>query len=223
MAEVKVLGKVRGISRDIFAVGREDEQIALSGQGEQLVAPAAAEYQEICRQGLSLFINTTTAIGAVVAIPSTAHMLAIYNNEADGGPSLIIDWVAAQNVVTTAVAGQAQMIGILGQVRETAPTNSALTQKNLNGFGNTDSKVFSILNATALPAATGLAANWFPLGQSASKPGVAATPGYGMHYEVKGKIIVPPGRYFAVHVLANVVGETFVAFIAWHKKQLLLG
>lgn len=205
---------------------------ALSAQREQLIAPGASPYGEIVRNGRAFVINTTAAIGAVVAIPSTAHMLAIYNNEPDGGRTYVIDWIAAQNVVSTAVATQAQMLCNVGQVREAIPVDSGLTIKKLNSVGNVgasnaavrgDTKVISILNATALPANTGVAANWFPFGMSTSKPGVAATPGYGIWVPVDGRIEIAPGRYFAVHVIASVVGETFTAFIAWHERQLVLG
>jgi hypothetical protein len=119
------------------------------------------------------------------------------------------------------------MLVNIGQVREAIPVDSGLSIKKLNGMGSLgvasaslrgDTKAISILNATALPANTGLAANWMPWGFNASKPGAVATPGYGIWAPVDGRIIVPPGRYFAVHVIANVVGETFVAFIGWHER-----
>src|SRR6188474_1322349 len=98
MGELRLMGMVRGVLGSLlYPEWDRDRQLHLSGQGEQLTAPGAAPYQEITRQGRAFFVNTTTAIGAVVAVPSTAHMLAIYNNEDDGGESLVIDWVAAQN------------------------------------------------------------------------------------------------------------------------------
>jgi hypothetical protein len=224
--EVKVLGRVRKLLEGLDAEppGSSDEQIALTAQLEQLVAPGAAPFREITRMGRTFEVHTAAAIGAVVAIPTTAQMLALYNNEPDGGRSYVIDWVAATNVVSTAVASQAQLIANIGQLREAAPTDAALTIKKLNGMGTgNDTKARTILNATALSAEMGLAANWFPLGPSVGKPGVAGTPGYGLWAPVDGRIIVPPGRFFAMHVLANVVGETFLAYMAWHEVQLTLG
>jgi hypothetical protein len=225
--DVKVLGRIRKLFEgiDAEAPGSSDNQIALTPQLEQLVAAGAAPYREITRMGRSFYVNTTAAIGAVVAIPTTAHMLAIYNNYPDGGRSLVIDWVSAINIVSTAAAGQAGIIGNIGQVREATPTDAALTIKKANGYGGTqnDTGIRTILNATALPATTGLAANWFPLGSNSGKPGAAGTPGYQIFTSVDGRIIVPPGRYFAIRVLANVVGETFLAYIGWHEAQLQIG
>lgn len=227
--EVKALGRIRKLLESIDAASPgDDEQLALTRQLEQLVAFGAAPWREVVRPGRAFWTGTTTAVAAVTAIPTTAVLFALYNNAEDGGRSLVIDWVGAVNAVSvTATANQAQLIGNVGQVRETAPTDAALSIKKLNGMGagTPDTKVRSILTATALPATTGVAANWFPLGASATKASSAAntTPGYGMWAAVDGRIIVPPGRYFAIHVMANTTGETFNGFIGWHEVQLELG
>lgn len=223
--DIKALYRIRKLleALDAEPSGSDDKQATLSEQLELLIAQSAAPYQEITRVGRAFFVNTTGAVAAVVAIPTTGHLLSLYNNEPEGGRSYIVDWIAASNVVSTAVAGQAQLLANVGQVRETAPADSGLTKKSLNGTGSEDTRARSILTGTALPATTGIAANWFPYGPSVDKPGSAATPGYGLFAAVDGRIIVPPGRYFAMHVLANAVGETFQGFIAWHEKQLTLG
>lgn len=224
--ESESIGRIRKPLEGIDSEpGGNNNQMTLTGQLEQLVAAGAAPFSEITRVGRSFKVGTATAIGAIVAIPTTAVLFALYNNEPDGGRSYVIDWLAASNVVSTAVASQAQLLVLPGQVREAAPADAALPIVKMNGMGggNADSRARTILNATALPATTGLAANWIPWGPAATKPGVAGTPGYGLWAQVDGRIIVPPGRYLGVHVIANVVGETFVAMIGWHEKQLTLG
>lgn len=202
-------------------------QLNLNQQLELLIASSASQYMEIVKPGRAFWIGNTTAVAGIVAIPSTAVNLALYNNDADGGRSLIIDWVAASGVAKTAAAGQQQMLANIGQVRETAPANSALVAKKRNGFGkgtpSPDTVALSIIGGTPLPAGTGIAANWFPIGPAFGSPGAAATPGHGAFQRVDGDIIVPPGRYFALQVLADVVGSTYVTFIGWHEKQLSLG
>lgn len=226
-ADVVILGRIRKLLEGVDAesAGVPGRDFVLTQQLELLTAMGAQPLQEIVRMGRAFWTGTATAVAAVVAIPTTAVMFALYNGAPDGGRSLVIDWVAAQNAVSTAVATQAQMLGLVGQVRETAPTDAALTIKKRNGMGGgtVDSVVRTILTATALPGTTGIAANWFPIGQNGVKTGVAGTPGYGMFQQVNGDIIVPPGRYFALHVLASVVGETFQGFVGWHEKQITLG
>lgn len=222
---VGLIGRVRKVLEAIDAESQGNEAtLVLTQQLELLTAQGAPPYSEVVRAGRAFWTGTTTAVAAVVAIPTTAVLFALFNNDADGGRSLIIDWVAAQNVVSTAVVCQAQILGLIGQVRETAPTDAALSIKKRNGLGSgtNDTKARTIVGGTALPGTTGVAANWCPIGQAATKPSAVATPGYGMYQRIDGDIIIPPGRYFAMHVIANVVGETFQGFVGWHEKQLAI-
>lgn len=224
--EFRLIARVRKILEAIDQLGPETEAaVSLNDQGEVLVANAASFYGEIVRVGRAFEVHTTAAIAAVVARPTTAVMLAIFNNEPDDGKLGIIDRAWALNEVSTAVASQAVLLGVLGQVREAPPADAALAINALNGMGGKDSRVRSILNATALPAGTGLAANWrvLPSQSGGQKPGAAATPGYFVNSQIEGRIIVPPGRYFGIHVMANVVGETFTCGIEWHEKNQKLG
>jgi hypothetical protein len=218
-----IFGKVRGVNTDYIAPAlREDEQVQLTGQGEQLVA-CLSPYQEDVRNGRSFFTNTATNIASVIALPTTAVTLALYNNEPDGGRSYVITRVAAQWTANTAVAQvHVGIIGCLGLVREAAPTTSAATIKQLNGMGKNDTRARTIVGGTTLPATTGIAANWFPLAPSISTA-VVTLPGMSQIAEIDGRIIVPPGRYFAVHTLGSVVTTSAQVYIYWTEKQLLLG
>lgn len=224
-ASVHIRGRIRKLFEGIDAepVGQEDS-FSMTQQFEQLIAQGAAPYREIVKMGRAFFTGTTTAVAAVVAIPTTAVALALYNNEPDGGRSYVVDWIAASGVAKTAAAGQCQMLANIGQIREAAPTNANLAIKKANGMGvGNDTRALTIIGGTALPAGTGIAANWFPIGPSFGAPGAAATPGNGAWVPVDGRFIVPPGRYFAVTVLADVVGSTFQDYISWHEVQLTLG
>jgi hypothetical protein len=94
----------------------------------------------------------------------------------------------------------------------------------MNGYagGQNDTVVRTIIGGTALPAATGVAANWFPLGPAIGKPGAVAVGG-AIWYAIDGRIIVPPGRYFALHTFSDIVTDTFQVFVGWHEVQLNLG
>jgi hypothetical protein len=211
---------------DAEAVGTDEQELVLSSQLELLIALGATGMQEIVRVGRAFHTGTTVALAAVVAIPTTGVMLALWNSAEDGGRSLVIDWVAASGVAKTAAAGQQQLLGLIGQVREAAPTDAALTIKKRNGLGSPGSArpdTKAITSITALPATTGLAANWCPIGPAFGSPGAGATPGHGAFQKVDGDFIVPPGRFFAMHVLADVVGSTYLGFIGYHEKQLALG
>lgn len=227
MLQVGAIARVRKLLEAIDASSVSDnEQITLSQQLEQYIAASASPYGEIVRPGRAFMAGSQAAVAAVVAIPTTGHAFAIYNNESDGGRSYVIDWIAAVNIVSTAVSASAVMLANVGQVREAIPADAmpagALRKANGYGSGN-DTKVRAILTATALPASTGVAANWFPASPVFAKAGAVATPGYGVWQPTDGRYIVAPGRYFALHVMANVVGETFQVQVGWHEKSLTLG
>lgn len=222
--QIKILGRIRKILEGIDAGSPgDDEQLVLNEQLEQLVAMGASPYGEITKMGRAFETHTTAALAAVVAVPTVGNMLSIYNNEPEGGRSYVIDRAWAQNVVSTAVASQCVLIGCLGQTRVAALASAALAINALNGLGGKDTRA---INGTAnLDAVTGVVANWRVLpGQTGGlKTGAVATPGYYSNSQIDGRIIVPPGRLFAIHVLANVVGETFIGGIEWHERQFKLG
>lgn len=214
----------------ITTVGEVQEQFRLTQQGEQWLTPATDSYEEIVRNGRAFYIRATTAVAAVVAKPTTAQMLSIYNDEPEGGRTYVIDWVSALNVVsTTLIACQATIIVNNGMIRVAAPTDSGLLPKKVNGNGSVsnavvrrqDTKALSIVTGS-LNASQGIAHAWVQVA-TAQKYGVAATPGYCIYADLKGRFLVPPGRMFATHVLANVTTETFTMAIGWHEKQLVLG
>jgi hypothetical protein len=221
--DLKVLGKVRGIFMDLLPTNREDEQVQVSGQGELLVAPGAAPYQEIVRQGKAFWVNTVVDNVAVTAIPTTGVLMALYNNENDGGRSLIIDqvWAMCTTQAQNALLHNG-LICCLGTVRETPPADAALAIKQCNGMGNTDTRVRTILFGTVLPGTTGIAANWFPVGNSINSA-VVSLPGFQIVANVDGRYIVPPGRYFAINVLGSRNDSEWQVGVVWHEKVLLNG
>lgn len=225
-ARVGILAKVRRVL-DALAFtpdDSEDKQLVLNNQLELLVAEAAAYHQERVRAGRALWVGTAAALAAVVARPTTAAMLALQNQDKDDGRTMVIDWVAALNVVSTAVVCQAQLLVMNGQLDETTlMANAGLAHNKHNGNGTAKPDTPANDSIAALPAATGVAANWMPFGPSVSKPSAVGTPGYGLYQRADGEFMVPPGRIFAMHVQANVVGETFLGFIGYHHKQLSLG
>ena len=219
--EAKALGKVRGMIPDLLEASNADEQqIPLSGQGESLYGHGAAIYSEDTRNGRTYYTNNSAAVPAVTAMPTTAHNVAIQNNEPDGGRSLIIQKVTAHSAVAGAVLYQACIIAALGQTRETILAMSALTIKQCNGGGKNDSRVRVIAGGTAITGT--VAGNWFCLSNSINTY-VASVGGWTCEALVDGRLIVPPGRFFAVHVLASAVGLTPLCQIYWTEKQLLLG
>lgn len=225
-SEVKEFGKIRGLNTDVnYGMGNEETEIELSGQGEQLHAQGAANYCEIGRQGRSFWINTVTQVASVIAMPTTAVGFAIYNNEPDGGRSYVIDQVWILLTANATIKGQAGMVGCLGQVREAVPTNAmsaTIICKNTNGMGKLDTRARVILAGTALPATTGFAGAWMPITNSVNAA-VTSLPGMQQSYNLNGRYIVPPGRYFALHCVSAKIDIQCQYGILWTEKYLNLG
>jgi hypothetical protein len=226
IVERKLLAKVRGLNTDVqYGYGDEDTQFELSGQGEQETALGAPIYSEISRQSRSFYINTITQVASVIAMPTTAVAFAIYNNEPDGGRSYMIDQVWALFTANATILPQAGLVGVLGQVREAIPTNAMSTTiilKNYNGVGKLDSRSRCILTATALPATTGFAGNWFPI-TGTSNAAVTSLPGFQKVFNLDGRYIVAPGRYFGIHCVSAITNVQAQYGIAWTERFLNLG
>lgn len=230
MSNVNIFARVRKLLEAIDQSSPDtDQQATVNDQLELLMANAASPYGEVTRVGRAFETHTTTAIAAVVALPTTAAMLSMWNGEPDNGRSYVVDRVWGLRIVsTTAIASQASLIGCLGQTRVTTlGAASGLARNALNGNGGADSKSTTFLNAVALDAVTGVTGNWRVLpGQTGGlkiSAGAATVGGDFVNAEVNGRIIIPPGRAFGVHVFAPLVGETFLCGIEWHEKKLVLG
>lgn len=219
------LGRVRKLFEAIDASSPDtDVKLRENLQLELLVAQCGAPNREITRAGRAFYVVAPTARAAVVALPTTAFLLAIYNNEPDAGRSYVIDWVSATNAATTSgAAAEAQLLVGLGQVREALPADpGTVVVKKCNGFGLSPDSRARFADNTTSPTAL----SWTPVGPSGNKFNVVANTssvGYGVHADLGGRFIVAPGRYFGVTVIANATGETFFCALGWHETQTQLG
>lgn len=228
MASSNVFGVVRKMLQGIDKVSvGVNAQMSMTEQLEKIVAWGGSPWEEIVKMGAAFetHIVTANALAPVVAIPTTANMLSLWNGEPDGtGRSLIIDRVWGLLVVGIGTTGQSSLIGCLGQTRVAAPAVTVLAKNTLNGTGSNDTKVSTSI--AVLDAVTGVAANWrlLPSQTGGVKAGAGTTPGTYINAEVNGRIIVPPGRLFAMHVFAETVTtQTFIGGIEWHEKVISLG
>lgn len=228
--ENKLLGTVRGILWHRFPKQRRDQNAHITEEATLYNGQGVAPYSEVTRQK-AFMIKTGTNVAAVTSIPTTAVALAIYNNEPDGGRVYIIDEVHAM-ITTDAVATQKHcgIIALLGQTKVDPPTSpSALVPRKMNGRGSPggtnpgriDTRAYTV-TATTVDAVTGVVGNWFPLGTTLSSA-VVSLPGYEIRVPVEGRYIVPPGRWFAIHLLASVTTISAQMGIIWHEKIITLG
>ncbi|MFA5384144.1 MAG: hypothetical protein WC364_05695 [Eubacteriales bacterium] len=187
--------------------------------GELLVTPSGAKFEEITRGGYSFSVITTTATASLVALPTTAAGIGLWNSAPDGGKSMIVDAIFAIHIVGEATLNQAGLIYYMGSGREAALTQ-ALIPRKLNSLGP-NSDTVAICAAGGAIMTSGAATSWVPIGPTANIS-LVSTPGAILWCPIDGRLIIPPGRQFGVNVMCNDVTNTFNCGVMWHEKQLTL-
>ena len=215
--------------QEIELINREEPSQTIKPEatpaGDSLVAAGDAKYTDITRSGGFIYRNST-AVAAVVALPTTATNTAFRNSADDGGPSVIIDAIFALQIGNGAAAfGQWGMIYVMGQTRVASQAVDVLIPRKTNGLGSTTGQVGTVvtqsIGGTALDAVTGVAIGWMPIGPTVHAV-VASLPGTQMWAPVDGRLILPPGHIIGLHVLGSSVTPTFVMGMMWHEKVIAL-
>ncbi len=177
--------------------------------GEALVAGGLPQYTEQTRLGQSWATMSTTALAALVTRPTTVAGVEIYNA---GANTLVIDRIFCEWRLGTAVASSAVMYAMVGP--QTAPTPGVFAIRGNSGKGYSGAVTVAISqNVTDL--------GWFPWGNSITAALAAATPNGGQDSRVEGRLLVPPGHALCLHVVASVVGDTFIQGASWFEVPSL--
>lgn len=213
--ELKAINRVSG----------DETYLQANQASEGLNAQGSARYEDLVRSGRAFTMKSTAVVAAVTSLPTTAVNCAFYNTDPDGGRSIIVDAVFAEHTTNAgAVLDQSTIIWNLGQTRiiVTTMADSALIPRKLNGLGpTTDTCVRMSIAAETLDIITGVAIAWHPIGNSVNTA-VTTLPGSQIWAPVDGRIIVPPGRFFALHVLSSSTGIDFNMGMVWHERRLTL-
>jgi len=207
-------GNVRGMSRPCYAQG--DARLELSCGGEMLSVPALPPKVEVVRLGNSwnMTIPTGSAFTHVANMPTTRAELALYNGEPSNGCSYVIDaaWYLALTSITAASGATliAQLVAVAALTDNAAVLINSPIGRSYGGRG-----------LRALAVTTMVANKWVVL---ASGPtGAAASIGHGVHAEVRGGIILPPGYTLGLNVVVGTAVGTGLIGVAWHEVNLPLG
>ncbi len=214
--ELKAINRVT--TDEIFLQANQAKE-GLNAQGD-------SKYADITRAGKAFSMKSTTVVAAVTALPTTAVNIAFYNTDPDGGRSMVIDAIFAEHTGNAGAAlEQATIIGVLGQTRiiVTTMADSGLIPRKLNGLGpTTDTCARMSIAAETLDAITGVAVGWIPLATSITTT-VISLPGGQLFAPIDGRLIIPPGRFFGLHVLAASVDIDFNMGMMWHERRMTLG
>ena len=191
--------------------------IASSEANDVLVSQNLPPYTELARIGAGWSVMDTAATAAVVVRPSTVAGLTLWNGEAAGGKSYVIDRVFAFNLVSTDAVADWSVWGCVHPVGMAAPTADITAMNNWNGWRSSYGG-----KAIADTGATVLNNGWFPLDSVGSKVGNpgGVTPGTAIAIDVQGRFVIPPTAGFSINVVASLVTWTFTHGISWVELQL---
>lgn len=215
---VEMIATVRGSQQPNLGEGVKTS-LFTNNRGEFLVAQGLPEYSMISNKGSSWWASTTTAAAPVVAIPTTAALIGLWNGEPDNGKSYIIDSIF---VVQVAVTAAVQNVGPLANVSQaqipTAIANT-ITPRPLKA-GAAYGGAARVAVAITLGALDGVAANWMPVGMTPS-PSNTLQIGTIVDYEVKGRIIIPPKNQLSLSALGGAATASSIQIgFRWHEAIL---
>jgi hypothetical protein len=190
------------------------QSLRLTGALSLAAAQVEAEAAEMTRAGRRFSaVGSTSGVAPVQAVPTTTAAWALYN--ADSNKSYVIDAVSFWLLSGTAGVG-GTIIGIVSPITATPPANATGAAFASNSAGGVATKAI-IASSYTLPTLSG-AVQWFLVGgQAGGIPGV----GGGFSADVKGKVIVPPGKVLGLSLLAPAGSSPlFIAGVTWYESEL---
>lgn len=211
---------VRGSQQPNYAEGT-DEQPQLNTRGEQIIAQGLPPLAQLVAAGNSYQVATTTAAAPVIAVPTTAALIGLWNGEADNGKSYVIDSVFALVVASTVAQQTMSILGNLSMAQiPTAIANTLVPRAMRAGLPYRGSARVAV--AITLNSIDGVAANWFPIGNNPPQiAGATNNIGSSLEWDCKGMFIVPPKNQFSLTVIAPAATASSIQVgFRWHELQL---
>lgn len=190
----------------------------LTPGGAQIVVQDLPPRALLVGRGRSWQVKTAP-VTPVIAVPTTASLLSLWNGEPDGGASYVIDSVFLHQVVITAAV---QNVGIMINVSGAPVTSLAgtLAPKPLRAGAAAYSGLAMVGAAVAINATDGVVGNWFPVGMTPS-PSNTLQIGTTVDFPLDGLIILPPKGLLALTAIAGAATASSVQLgIRWHEVKL---
>jgi hypothetical protein len=215
-----------GITRataETYNLGQGAEiQMNYNNRGDQLVALGLPQRAELARLGQmwTCRMATGSAFTYVAAWPTTRGELVLYNGEASGGKSLVIEKAWMYGITSMAAAQPITLIGQLVPVVGTVPTNDT-AQLITSHNGKTSSYAGRARVAVANTAA-GQTTNLWDVLASTNAP-MTTNLGLAVIADLWGQYIIPPGGVFALAGIAGTAAGTATIGVTWAEVQLALG
>lgn len=201
--KIRGMKEVAGVEVDVRATEGGDLQIAQALPSGAVLTAKGYGWQAI----------TTTGVAGLVVRPSTVPLMSIYNGEAAGGKSYVIERVFAFNLVSTAAQAFwsiwlcVQPVGVTASASVITPAMIRST-RGAGAYGG----LAKIDDDTACDDS-----GWFPWGPIGESEATGVLPSGAVSAEINGRIIIPPTSALNISVVTSAVGQTFTAGVHWFE------
>jgi hypothetical protein len=160
---------------------------------------------------------TASAVAGLVARPTTTALVTIFNGEALGGKSLVIDRLFCFQFVS----GGAQAMFQLWYCNHTQLINVAKPANDITTLrGTGDGREPDLGTVRVNVGATVLDDGWFPVGGWGEAEEAGVLPGGGTEWECDGRLIVQPKAALSLHVSAGTINEDFTVGASWWRMHV---
>jgi hypothetical protein len=219
---VNVYGSARATADGYNGTQGSEIQQQYNNRGDLIVAQALPQRSELVRLGGTWVarIATASAFTYVAAWPTTRAELVLYNGEAAGGKSYIIQSAWMYGITSMAAAQPATLIGQLVPVAGTVPTDDTaqLISSRSGKMAYNGRAKRAVANTSA-----GQAANLWEVLATSLAPSMTTNLGAAIYADLMGAYIVPPGGVFALAGIAGTAAGTAIIGVCWSEVQLALG
>lgn len=208
-----VKGLVRG-SVDAF------RHAMVGPQGDVKVSKFLPDYAQLVAEGRVWRAQETTATASVVALPTTAGLFTIGNNEPDDGLWYVGLVAYAYNAANAAAIDNYSLVGCLSQLPALtggidvtmAQDLAKTTIKSMGGVrgGGYNGKAILDTGVTVTDD------RWFPVGPGSGSTGVASgTGGAAVFSHLYGLVVLPPKTLFSLVSTATSTSNTTTKGFIW--------
>lgn len=182
----------------------------VSPRSDLSLAESLPSALEVSRMGETYRCCATAAVASVVAVPTTAAQLTLWNGEPDDGKVYVLE--AAHTVaVAGAVAGPITIVGCVNAGKKANPAGTLLTIRGTAGQQYLGQGVVALARSITNDG-------WFPLMQARAH--AASAIGAGAYVDLRGSVVLKPGHMFSISVVTNSTGITVRSGLRWQEVYL---
>lgn len=223
-----MLSTVKGLVRGTVDVLRH---FGVGGQGQTFTSKLLPDYAQLVAEGRVWRAQEASATASVTALPTTASLFTLANNEGDDGSWYVVLAVYAFNAANAAALDVWGLAGCLsmqqaatGGIDVTVARDIASTsiKPMLGGYGTVSPYGGRAIVDTGVTITDDL---WFPLATSNGSTAINSGTGGSLFHWVNGLIVLKPKSLFGMVSTATSTSNTTRKGVIWAEvpKSWLLG